>query len=116
MKNFRNTFLNYYVSQLLDIWYQASGWGAVPCKRFSGLSLFYFLFTDLVHILDIGVLMKNFRKTFLCYYESQLFDIWYQASGWGAVLCKRFSGLSLFNFLFTDLVHKLDRDINEKFS
>ena len=47
MKNFRNTFLNYYVLQLLDICYQVSGWGAVLCKWFSGLLLFYFLFTNL---------------------------------------------------------------------
>ena len=51
--NFGNTFLRYYLSETIDIWYEASVGGPISWDTFSGLPDIYFLFTDLVNFFNI---------------------------------------------------------------
>jgi hypothetical protein len=76
------------ILQPLDIWYTVSTRGPIPWDSISGLSLFDFLFTDLVKILDINArsMIGKFRNSFLSNYLSQPLDIWHTALTRGPIL------------------------------
>jgi hypothetical protein len=75
-KTFRNSFFSNYQSKPLDIWHTALTHSPILWDLISGLSLFHFLFIDLV---KFSTLMVNGRKffsnSFLSNYLSQPLDI-----------------------------------------
>ena len=80
--SFGNTFLGYYLSETIDIWYEASVGGPILWDTFSGLLDIYFLFS--LFFQHIGK-WHNFGNTFLKYYLSETFHIWSEALVGGSI-------------------------------